>query len=147
MSTLRLLVDTQIFILGYAHSFQPAEEVLHLLKNRRDEFVLLFSEELIDQIRRVGKRVGGKDWAGLILNRVWQDFDVEVIPLPLDPLEAIRELGFVMPAEDVAIFLTAWLGNAQIMISENREFVKEAASAQSLFSCLSAEEFLALYHA
>jgi hypothetical protein len=142
---LRLLVDTQIFLLGYARSFPPASDVLQLLRNRREEFTLLFSEELIDQIRRVGRRVGGKDWAGLILSRIWQDFAVEMIHVPPDPLETVKELGFVMPAEDVAVFLTAWLGNAQMMVSENREFVREAAAAQSLFSCLSAEEFLALY--
>lgn len=94
-----------------------------------------------DQIRRVGRRVGGKDWAGLILSRFWQEFGIEYVVLPDQPLQIAQHLAPSIPREDLLIFLTAVQGHATIFISGNREFVREAA-AQQLFTCMTPQEFL-----
>jgi hypothetical protein len=141
----RLLLDTQVFILGYSRRDQNSVQVLNVLRERREAFVLLLSSELVDQIRRVSRRVGGTNWTGLVLGLLWQEFSVELVTLPDDPIESVKQLGFQLPTEDIAVFLTAWLGNADILVSENREFVRQTAAAQSLFSCLNATEFLSYY--
>ena len=69
---IRVLVDTNIFIVGFLGLSQREEDVeSQVLRQLADQqqFTLLFSNELSDQIRRVAHRVGGKDWAGLLLHQ------------------------------------------------------------------------------
>ncbi|WP_260441214.1 hypothetical protein [Microcystis aeruginosa] len=35
---------------------------------------VIISEELINQITRVAKRLKNKDWSGEIIGRIWQNF-------------------------------------------------------------------------
>ena len=54
----RILLDTNILISGYAEPVSEEGQVLAVLRNRH-ETILLLSLPLEDQIRRVGRRVGG----------------------------------------------------------------------------------------
>ena len=138
----RVLLDTNIIITGYRRTESIEGQVLALLRNRSD-LTLLLSLPLEDQIRRVGRRIGGKDWAGLILNRFWHDFTVDYVSLPDNPLNVAQRLGPSIPNEDLLIFLTALVGSATLFISSNRQFIREAATQQQRFTCLTPGEFLA----
>lgn len=43
------------------------------------------------------------------------------------------------------IYLAAIVGEIDVLVSENREFVRQAAAAQNLFDCLTMQEFLERY--
>lgn len=61
---IRVLVDTNIFIVGFLGLSQREENVeSHVVGQLADQwrFTLLFCSELSDQIRRVAHRVGGED--------------------------------------------------------------------------------------
>lgn len=50
-----------------------------------------------------------------------------------------------IPREDVGVYLTALQGHIACMVSANHEFVRQAATKQKLFECLTPEEFVSLY--
>lgn len=141
--TERILLDTNIFITGYSNNHSPENQVLNYLQTQSD-VILLLSSPLEDQIRRVARRVGGKDWAGFILSRIWRDFFVEYISLPVKPLSVAEKLAPNIPREDWLIFLTALQGKTTILISGNRKFLKQSAIEQNLFKCVTSLEFLAM---
>lgn len=138
----RILLDTNIFITGYRNQASPEGRVLNAVRNDSDA-ILLLSLALEDQVRRVARRIGGKDWTGLILSRIWHDFRVEYVSIPNNPLSVAEQLGLEIPREDWLIYLTAVEGRTTILISGNRRFLRQAAKQQSLFSCLTPIEFLA----
>jgi len=143
--SVRVLVDTNIFIVGFLGLSQQEESVeSQILRQLADQrrFTLLFSNELSDQIRRVARRVGGKDWTGLLLNFIWQTFNIEIIPIP-ELIEVFERHKGRIPSEDILIFVTATLGQADCLISRNHEFVRQAMAAQDAFECLTPAEFLA----
>jgi hypothetical protein len=98
----RVLLDTNIIITGYRRIKSTEEEVLKALRGRTD-VTLLVSFPLVDQIRRVGRRLSGKDWAGLILSRLWREFSVKYVVLPDHPLTVARSLAPGIPSEDLLI--------------------------------------------
>ncbi len=144
---IRVLADTNVFIVGFLGLNQQEESVeSQILRQLADQrrFTLLFSNELSDQIRRVARRVGGKDWAGLLLNLIWQTFDIEIVPIP-ELIEVFERYKGKIPDEDILIFVTAVLGQADCLISRNHEFVRRAVAEQDAFECLEPAEFLAKF--
>lgn len=141
---IRVLVDTNIFIVGFLGLSQREEnvesQVLRQLADQR-RFTLLFSSELSDQIRRVAHRVGGKDWVGLLLNFVWQTFNIEIVPIA-ELIEIFERYKGKIPSEDILVFVTATLGQADCLISRNHEFIRRAMAEQDAFDCLTPAEFL-----
>lgn len=137
----RVLLDTNIFIIGYRNFSSQEGQVLTTLRERSD-VILLLSLPLEDQIRRVARRVGNKDWAGLILSRLWYDFTVEYVSLPADPLAVAAKFGADIPREDWLIYLTALEGRATVLVSSNRKFLRQVAVQQKLFACFTPPEFL-----
>jgi predicted nucleic acid-binding protein len=141
----RVVLDTNVFIFGYSEGegVEVEKQILQRLSNN-PRFVLLLSVELEDQILRVAKRVRDKDWAGLLRYLLWSDFNVEFVFLP--PVESLQpmhgEAMETIPRKDRLIFLTALLGNADYLVSNNRAFVRSAAEKQNLFKCVTPEEFL-----
>lgn len=119
--------------------------MLAFLSEYRSQYVILLSEDLLDQIRRVARRVRGKDWAGEILTTIWINFSTEVVTLTPEQVSGITERFPNIPAEDIGVFLTAELGQADVMVSDNRKFVRAAAASQNLFTCLTVDEFLNQY--
>jgi predicted nucleic acid-binding protein len=144
---IRVLVDTNVFIVGFLGLSQQEENVeSQVLRQLADQqrFTVLFSNELSDQIRRVARRVGGKDWAGLLLNLIWQTFNIEIVPIP-ELIEVFEEYKGKIPSEDILIFVTATLGQADCLISRNHEFIRQAMAEQDALDCLAPAEFLAKY--
>jgi len=138
-----LLLDTNVFILGFLNLDSPEGCILRALIDHPD-VTLILSDELVAQIRRVARRTGGKDWAGYLLSRIWQDYPIEYV---LVSVEEKRELEAQadIPREDIGIYLTALRGRAKCFVSANRELVQQAAARQRLFECLTPEEFLRKY--
>ena len=141
----RVVLDTNIFIFGYSDlpDTQVERQVLQRLSGN-PRFILLLSVELEDQILRVARRVQDKDWAGLLRYFLWSDFNVEFVFLP--PIESLQqtqhEAMATIPRKDRLIFLTALLGSADYLVSNNRAFVRSAAEGQSLFGCVTPKAFL-----
>lgn len=75
----RILLDTNIIIAGYKQPQSISGQLLTLL--REGNVIIVVSAELLDQVRRVAKRVGGKDWAGFVLNRLWSDFVITFVSI------------------------------------------------------------------
>ena len=138
----RLLLDTNVFIIGYLDLDSPEAKLLEGIASL--DIILIFSNDLEEQIRRVGRRLLNKDWVGQILFRIWHDYQIEYIqitPVELDHLDKVADI----PREDVGIYLTAIRGQAQCFISANRQLLKDASAKQNLFECLRAEDFLVKY--
>lgn len=135
----RILLDTNIFILGYLQPNTISGQLLNQLQQAH--ITLIVSNELIEQVRRVARRVGGKDWAGLIIDRIWRDFHVEYVWVSDDEKKLVTAQA-IIPREDVGIYLTAVKGQANCMISANRQFVREAAAQQKLFDSFYPEDFV-----
>jgi len=139
----RVILDTNIYIIGYQFPASDEHRVLEIVRRRHD--VVVFSREIEDQIRRVGRRVQGKDYAGWILNTVWRDFVVDYVALPDLPFVEAEQLAPGIPKEDILVFLTAVAGQAACLVSNNREFLRESEAAQRAFRSLTPAQFLATY--
>jgi predicted nucleic acid-binding protein len=139
----RLLLDTNVFILGFLHLDSPEGQLLQKVVNHPN-LTLILSNELVEQIRHVARRVGGKDWAGYLLSQIWTDYLIEYVNVSLDEKRELQAQGYI-PREDVGIYLTALRGRAECFVSANSELVKQAAIQQSLFECLTPDQFLQKY--
>jgi len=139
----RLLLDTNVFILGFLDLDSSEGRILRALMDHPD-VTLILSDELVAQIRRVARRTGGKDWAGHLLSRIWQDYPIEYVFVSVDEKRELEAQADI-PREDIGIYLTALRGQAECLISANRELVQQAATRQRLFECLTPEEFLRKY--
>lgn len=138
-----LLLDTNIFILGYRDPQSVSGRILRVLSGKTEVQIVL-SNELIAQIQRVARRVGGKDWAGQLLNNVWREFSITFVIVSDEDKRNLIESSDI-PREDVGVYLTALQGQIACMVSANHEFVRQAAAKQKLFECLTPEEFVATY--
>lgn len=139
----RLLLDTNVFILGFLDLGSPEGRVLRILVDHPD-VTLILSNELVAQIRRVARRTGGKDWAGYLLSRIWQDYPIEYVLVSVDEKRELEAQADI-PREDIGIYLTALRGRAECLVLANHELVQQAAARQRLFECLTPEEFLRTY--
>lgn len=138
-----LLLDTNIFIFGYLNPESTSGRILRALSGQTIVQVVL-SNELMAQIQRVGRRVGGKDWAGQLLNVIWQEFAIMFVIVSDEDKRHLNESSDI-PREDVGVYLTALQGQIACMVSANHEFVRQAAAKQKLFECLTPEEFVTNY--
>lgn len=144
----RIFLDTNIYIIGQLKPLSPADKILewlgyyNRLKNN-NQIQVIISQELINQILRVGKRLEGKDWAAKIVDQIWQNLNCLFIPetdeIRAEASQIIKEK--LVPSEDVFIYLTAKYGEANIFVSENRELIKMIAN----FECLTSDEFIDKY--
>jgi len=105
---------------------------------------VVISEELIDQISRVAKRLKNKDWSGEIIGRIWQNLKVFYVQIDESELARIEALA-VIPREDVGVYLTAKVGQSQCFISANHKLIKILAQKTGEFECLTPSEFISKY--
>ena len=84
----RLFLDTNIFIIGDADKTSQESVILEALGYRNKTPILkveiILSDELLDQIRRVGKYLYGKDQAGQLISNIWHWFDIFYVPSTVD---------------------------------------------------------------
>ncbi|MBN1992565.1 MAG: hypothetical protein JW953_07645 [Anaerolineae bacterium] len=140
---LRLLLDTNVFIIGFLDPDSPEAKLLTLLETG-PKFIVIFSNDLEQQIRRVGKRLQSSDWVGLLLHYIWSTLQVEYVYITSEEMTEVETISDI-PREDIGIYLTALRGKTDYLISANHELLKEAAAKQNKFQCLDAEAFLAKY--
>lgn len=138
----RILLDTNVFLIGLLDATSPEAKILNRLA--RSSSILIFSSELEEQLRRVSRRIEDKDWAGFVLYVIWRDYAIDYIQVPQSLAKEIED-QIDLPREDVGVYLTALLGEAECFVSANRELVKQAANKQRVFECLTAEEFVEKY--
>lgn len=137
----KVVVDTNIFIIGFLDFVSGKEsvdaDIIRAMLKR--EFILVLSKELEEQIARVGKRVKDKDWAGYIRSAIWSSAKISFVMIPEDAglMERYKEV----PRKDLLIFLTALFGNADYLVSNNREFIRKAVNTGG-FQCLTPDEFV-----
>jgi predicted nucleic acid-binding protein len=105
---------------------------------------VIISEELIDQIARVAKRLKNKDWSGEIIGRIWQNLKFCYVQLDDVELAEMENLG-VIPREDVGVYLTAKIGQSQCFISANHKLIKVLVQQTGKFECLTPSEFVNKY--
>ncbi len=137
----RVLLDTNVFIIGYSDEASLEKRLLRFATTQRAELILLLSDEMKDQILRVAKRVRDKDWAGFLWSSLWRDFAIEYVSLEGTNGSAKQYLDKI-PREDLAVFLTALVGRADCFVSYNRKLLKAALGQNPPFQCLTPEEFL-----
>jgi predicted nucleic acid-binding protein len=143
----RVFLDTNVFVIGAAFPESSERAILSWAGYGKDEqgpVEIIVSEELFEQIRRVSKRVGSKDWAGQILGRIWQDLRLRYVLLDPEDLRSIESTG-VIPREDIGIYLTAREGRAECFVSTNRELITSLAKITGEFESLTPEEFVRQY--
>lgn len=143
----RICLDTNIYIIGQLQQDSSEALILSALGfynqiNYCDSKVII-SQEIINQILRVGKRLQGKDWASKLVDQIWQNLDCIFIPeTPEFIAEGKRLLTEkLIPSEDVYIYLTAKYGKVDCFILGNRSLIKSISS----FECLISETFISKY--
>jgi predicted nucleic acid-binding protein len=148
MSSLqRLFLDTNIFIIGDADKTSLESVILEALGYRNKIPILkveiILSDELVDQIRRVGKYLYGKDKAGQLISNIWRCFDIFYVSSTRDWSEEKLRLinSKIIPSEDLEIYLSAKYGRANCFVSGNRELIKAIAD----FECFTAQDFINKY--
>ena len=138
----RILLDTNVYVVGLLEETSFEAQVLDFLA-AQTETIILFSSELEEQLRRVGRRLADKDWAGFILYLIWRDYAIDYVIPPM-PVKELEDTGDI-PREDLGIYLTALMGEADCFVSANLELVKQVAVKQRVFACLTPEEFVKKY--
>ena len=139
---MKIFLDTNVYIIGYLQSESPERFILEWvgLYGNQPQAKIIVSQELIDQILRVGKRLQNKDWAAKLVAQIWQNLDflfiIETEKIKLEEQKLLAQK--VIPREDVMIYLTAQSGEADYFISGNRELIRAIAD----FECLDSEDFI-----
>ena len=146
MKLQRLFLDTNVFIIGSTVLGPPEASILDWLGffQRRDSPIVIVSDALIEQILRVGRRVGGKDYAGELIVRLWENLSVYHVTLDDRRLRELDDATW-LPREDASVFLTALAGDAECFVSANYKLIKALAGTKHLFECLTPDEFVAKY--
>ena len=143
----RIFLDTNIYIIGDADKTSPESEILEAFgyrkQNKKFQGEIILSDVLLDQIRRVGKYLYGKDQAGEIISNIWRWLDIYYLPSTINwqQEKTLLEKDNLIPREDIEIYLTAKIGEADCFISGNRKLLKTIAD----FECLTAEDFILKY--
>lgn len=141
----RVFLDTNVYIIGAAQRDSAEAAILRWagFESPAPATEVVVSHVLIEEIRRVARRVGGKDWAGQLLARIWQELRVVYVVIPADELS--HKVLAPIPREDVGVYLTARTGGAECFVSANRELVRVLAERRGVFDCLSPGDFVAKY--
>jgi len=139
----KVLLDTNVYIvaaLDLAGDVESAE--VKIIKAAIDQkFKVVITKELQEQIINVAKRVGNKDWASRLITLIWAEIRPIFIPQTYYK-DLMRIYKNKVPRKDLAIFVAALAGNVDYLVSENRDFIRDAAKAQNIFKCLTPEEFV-----
>lgn len=139
---MKVFLDTNVYIIGQLQPNSVESKILDWLGfyGSINNAQVIISQELIDQVRRVGKRLQGKDWSAKLVDQIWSNLDYIFVPEePLFRLEADNvQKNKEIPTEDILIYVSAKLGQADYFISANRQLIKSIAD----FQCLTAEDFV-----
>lgn len=147
MQPKRIFLDTNVYIIGSADSTSAEFRVLQWMgfaAHRPDAPEVIVSEELFQQIRRVGRRLASKEWAGQILARIWQNLQIQYVLVDPKEIEQIAQTNTI-PTEDISVYLTARNGQADCFVSATHKLIRVLAKRTGEFVCLTPLEFVAAY--
>ncbi|VXD24010.1 conserved hypothetical protein [Planktothrix serta PCC 8927] len=142
-----IFLDTNVYLIGAVELDSPEGLIIKWLgweAQNDNPVAVIISEELIDQISRVAKRLKNKDWGGELIGRIWQNLKVFYVQIDDVELAKIEDLG-VIPREDVGVYLTAKMGQCQCFISANHKLIKVLAQQTGEFECLTPSGFVSKY--
>ncbi|MGF1495096.1 MAG: hypothetical protein ACFBSC_22165 [Microcoleaceae cyanobacterium] len=143
----RLFLDTNVYILGAADRQSPEGLILDWVGfwDRATHSVeIVISEELLDQISRVAKRLKNKDWSGELIGRIWQNLNLHYTTIDNKAFSELEAQSNI-PREDIGIYLTARTGEAECFISANHKLIRNLVETTQEFICLTPEEFVQSY--
>jgi predicted nucleic acid-binding protein len=143
----RVFFDTNIYIIGAATEDTPEAQILdwagfggdEAAREQRVEVIL--SEALVEQITHVARRLRHKDWAGEILAEIWQSMNVQFVVLDPDAVQKLEAEGAI-PREDVTVFLSAKIGQADCFVSANHKLIRALAEQTGEFRGFTPAEFV-----
>jgi predicted nucleic acid-binding protein len=142
----RLFLDTNVFIIGAALPESAEADILRWIGYSQPEpgpVSVIISEELIEQILRVGRRLRGKDWGSQIIHHIWND--LRCIYVILTETDYIAPGDGMVPREDIGIYRTALDGAAECFVSSNHELIRVLAKQTGVFECLTPTDFVEKY--
>jgi len=142
----RIFLDTNVYVVGAADPTSSEGRILQWAGWESDTpgpVEVIISDELLDQVGRVGRRVRGKDWGSQLIAAIWS-LRFYYIALDASDIQALANSGLV-PREDAGVYLTAQRGQAQCFVSTNRELVRALAEKTQDFECLTPAEFVQKY--
>lgn len=140
-----IFFDTNIYIFAAFDLDSEESKILSLLEiNSNRQTKVIFSQELIDQILRVGKRLQNKDWSSSLLEKLWRQLQVDFIFVDDQDIQAIADAG-IIPREDAGVYLTAKQGKAECFVSRNYKLIRALVEQTEEFECLTPKEFLQKY--
>ncbi|MGM3306485.1 hypothetical protein ACSQ6I_10980 [Anabaena sp. WFMT] len=142
-----IFLDTNVYLIGAVDLESNEGKILQWLgwkTQGNDGVEVVISEELIDQISRVAKRLKNKDWAGEIIGLIWQNLKVRYVQIDDSALGTMEAEG-VIPREDVGVYLTAKAGNSQCFVSANHKLIRILAQETGEFECLTPSAFVSKY--
>jgi hypothetical protein len=106
---MRIFLDTNIYIIGQLMPMSSEEKILTELGFYKTSYPLgievIISQDLLNQILRVGKRLQGKDWASKLVDQIWCNLNCLFIPETFEMQvegQKILEANFI-PSEDIFI--------------------------------------------
>jgi predicted nucleic acid-binding protein len=143
----RIFLDTNVYIIGAVDAKSAEACILHWLgfrQHRPDAPEVIVSEELLNQIRRVARRLKDKEWGGQILARIWQNFQIQYVLVDPDEIERLAT-NSTIPKEDIGVYLTARNGQATCLVSANHKLIRTLVGRTGEFECLTPSEFVASY--
>lgn len=80
----RLCLDTNIYIIGTQETHSPEAKILSAIGYYDDTSIqiraeIVLSDEIVDQIRRVGKYLWNKDKAGFVIGLIWSRLNIHYV--------------------------------------------------------------------
>ena len=147
MTPRRLFLDTNVFIIGAANPASAEGRILRWtgFDGNGADVEIVMSDEVLDQIRRVGRRVAGKDWAGVLLSRIWRNLKLAYVTVTTEEIAELARAQPVISREDLIVYLTARNGAAECFVSYNHALIAALASTQQIFESMTPESVVRLY--
>ncbi|WP_028777746.1 putative toxin-antitoxin system toxin component, PIN family [Shimazuella kribbensis] len=140
---LRVYVDTNIFISLLAFKSQRMRYFLEVVQNHH---TLLLSTAVLEEIDEVLSRRFPK--AIPLVSKMLRYLEYELIPTPTpsEPAyhEVVKELPYIKDPDDVIIFVGAWLGKSDIIVSHDKKHF-HTKEVKEVFTVMTANDFLLKY--
>ena len=146
-NSLRIFLDTNIFIVGAADIDSDESLILDwggYWPNTASNAEIIISEELLEQVSRVAKRLRNKDWGGEIIGQIWNNLDVHYVSIEERTFVRL-EAEAVIPREDIGVYLTAQAGEANCFVSANHKLILSLVQDTKEFECLTPAMFVKRY--
>ncbi|MEL6900245.1 MAG: hypothetical protein AAFP07_04775 [Cyanobacteria bacterium J06606_4] len=143
----RIFLDTNIYIVGAADSQSDESLILEWIGYWKDtprNAEVVISQELLEQISRVAKRLRNKDWGGEIIGQIWNNLDIHYVSIDAGAFEKL-EAESIIPREDIGVYLTAKAGIADCFVSANHKLIRSLVQDTKEFECLTPAIFFRKY--